>query len=182
MVYADADAAVTRQIAFGSIARSALSSVDLRTTAASAEARYGIGNDKMAAGPLVSIDYVSTRLGRIAETGADALNLSGAGKRDNWTRIGVGGFARRSIGTGFAELSARYVDRNRLITSVDLAMAGAPAAHTVRAAQGSSGGARIDARTEFAIGKNWAISGNLGAAIATREGQFDGNIRLSYRF
>ena len=182
VVYADADAAVTRQIAFGSIARSALSSVDLRTTAASAEARYGIGNDKMAAGPLVSIDYVSTRLGRIAETGADALNLSGAGKRDNWTRIGVGGFARRSIGTGFAELSARYVDRNRLITSVDLAMAGAPAAHTVRAAQGSSGGARIDARTEFAIGKNWAISGNLGAAIAMREGQIDGNIRLSYRF
>ncbi len=180
--YVDSDASVSRQIGFGSISRTASSNVTLRTTAATIEARYGVGDDGAAAGPLVSVDRVSTRLGQIAETGAAALNLSGTGIRENWTRYGVGGFARSSFGSGFADVSVLYVNRSRLDTTVNLAMAGSPSAFAVRSAQGSKGAVRIDARSEFAIGKRWSISGNLGGIVGNREGQVDGNVRLSYRF
>lgn len=181
-VHADANASVTRQIGFGTIARTASSRVDLRTTAANLELRYGLGSAKLAVGPVVSIDHASTKLGRVAETGAAALNLTGTGKRESWTRYGVGGFARYDLGKGFADLSLRYVSRDRGDTEVNLTMAGSPTSYAVRAAGGSRGAARLDASTELSIGRRWTISGNLGAILAQSEGQVDGSIRLSYRF
>lgn len=182
LAHSNADTSVTRQIGFGTVSRTAVSNVDLRTTAASADLRFGLGDDALAFGPLASVEHASTRLGRIAETGAGALNLSGAGKREGWTRVGVGAFAHYGLGSGFADVALRYVHRSRGTTQLDLAMEGSPTAHAVRAAGGSRGGVRVDASSEFSIGKRWAISGNLGASHADKEGQIDGSLRLSYRF
>lgn len=182
LAHADADASVTRQIGFGTVSRTAVSQVDLRTTAASGEMRFGLGNGALAVGPLASVDHASTRLSRVAETGAGALNLSGAGKREGWTRFGIGGFARYGLGSGFADVALRYVHRSRGATQIDLSMEGSPTGHAVRAAGGSRVAVRVDASSEFSIGNRWAISGNLGATHADKEGQIDGSVRLSYRF
>lgn len=182
LAHADADASVTRQIGFGTVSRTAVSQVDLRTTAASGEMRFGLGNGALAVGPLASVDHATTRLSRVAETGAGALNLSGAGKREGWTRFGIGGFARYGLGSGFADVALRYVHRSRGATQIDLSMEGSPTGHAVRAAGGSRGAVRVDASSEFSIGNRWAISGNLGATHADKEGQIDGSVRLSYRF
>ncbi|HQS98252.1 MAG TPA: autotransporter domain-containing protein [Novosphingobium sp.] len=182
LAHSNTDASVTRQIGFGTLSRTAVSNVGLSTTAISGEMRFGLGNGALAVGPLASVDHASTRLGRIAETGAGALSLSGAGKREGWTRMGIGGFARYGLTSGFADVALRYVHRSKGATQLDFAMEGSPTGHAVRAAGGNRGAMRVDASTEFSIGDRWAISGNLGATHADKEGQIDGSLRLSYRF
>lgn len=181
-VHADADATVTRQINFGSLARTASSTVKLATTAAHGELRFGFGSDQLAFGPLVSLDHASTKLGKIAEFGANALNLAATAKRESWSRYSAGGFLRYTMGSGFADVAVRYVNHDHNATSLNLAMAGSPTGFAVRTAEGSRSALRVDASTEFSLGKRWAISGDLGATHGSKEGQIHGSMRLSYRF
>jgi len=173
-----------RQLGIGGLSRLTEAHVDLRTTAGSGEIRYGLGDETTAYGPLATIDYVSTKMGRVAESGAGAFNLSSAETRENWAQYGVGAFFRYGLpgSTGFVDLSARYVRRDSGIVDLDMAMAGSPTGFTVRNAQGSRDALRIDASTEFSLSQRWAISGNIGASQASDEGRIDGSFRLSYRF
>ena len=181
-VYANDSADITRQIAFGSISRTARSSTDVDTTAASAELRYGTGSDSLAFGPLASIEVARSKLDGLTETGASALNLSTRGASEKTRRYGVGGFARYVGTNGYFDLGVRYVRSDAENSGVNLTLAGSPTPFNIRTARGSQSAMRIDAETQIALSERLTLSGYLGAISAADEASIDGHVRLSFRF
>ena len=181
-VHARADADVTRSINFGTIARAASANTNVSTTALGVDVRYGWGLGNWSLGPVASVGLSNSRFSAFSETGANALNLSGAGSRDKLTRTGVGGFARYGGADGYIDLTAYYVPSDRDDARATLSMAGSPQAFTVLAPRGSKASVRVSASSQYNIAQNLSLGGNIGFDRGADERDFYGHVRLSYRF
>ena len=181
-VHANADAKVTRNIVFGTIARTALAQTDVATTAIGVDMRYGWARDKWSYGPALSMGGAHSELSAFSENGAGALNLTGAGNKDTAARIGLGGFARYTVANGYVDMTAHLIPGDRVDARATLTMAGSPQAFTVLAPRGSQSGIRLGASGQYDLANNLSISGNLGFTQGARERDTYGDIRLSYRF
>lgn len=181
-VHARADTDVTRSINFGALARSARANTNVSTTAVGIDLRYGWGAGNWSLGPAASVGLSNSRFSSFSETGADALNLSGAGSRDKLTRYGVGGFARYGGADGYIDLTAYYVPSDRDDARATLSMAGSPQAFTVLAPRGSKSSVRVSASSQYNLAKNLSLGANIGLDQGSDERDLYGHVRLSYRF
>ncbi|MFA7264270.1 MAG: autotransporter domain-containing protein [Caulobacter sp.] len=181
-VHSQADADVARRISFGTIDRTARANSDVRTTALSLDLRYGFSGGKVVFGPAASINYASSSLDRFSERDADALALSAGRNSDDWTRFGIGGFARATSASGYIDLSARMVTGDRSNASANLKMAGSAQAFTVRAARGAVTAAEIQVSTAYDLGGNWSVAGQAGFVGGDGDAEFSGNLRIGLRF
>lgn len=181
-VYAQAEADVTRRISFGTVARTARADTDVQTTALLLDLRYGFDGGKVTFGPTSSIHYASNRLDGFNEQGVDALALSAGKNSDDWTRFGIGGFARATHDAGYIDLSARMVTGERSNASANLTMAGSAQEFTVRAARGAAMAAEIQVSTAYDLGGNWALAGQAGFTGGDGDNEVSGNVRIGFRF
>ncbi len=181
-VHARADTDVTRSINFGAIARTANANTNVSTTALGFDVRYGWGLGNWSLGPAASVGLSNSRFSAFSESGADALNLSGAGSRDKLTRTGVGGFARYGGADGYIDLTAYYVPSDRDDARATLSMAGSPQAFTVLAPRGSESTVRVSASSQYNLTDNLSLGGHIGFDRGSDERDVYGHVRLSYRF
>jgi autotransporter-associated beta strand protein len=181
VVHADQGGSAERIIRVGTLTRTAASGIDSRTTAVSADLRYGLGSDSIAYGPAVSIDHVSGRLGAFGETGAGALNLSSDGVSDSWTRYGVGAFLAWRTETGRLVLDARYtIDDDDV--AADLAMDGSPAGFTVLPARAGEDAVALAATGSFDIGEAITLGVDGQALFAEGSRSVAANLFLRWVF
>ncbi|MEJ2410962.1 MAG: autotransporter outer membrane beta-barrel domain-containing protein, partial [Novosphingobium sp.] len=183
--YGEAKTDVTRAIAIGSLARTAQGHADYRTFSLAGEARYGLGQDGdgWAYGPLVSIDFASTDMGSVAETGAGALNLSGNGASHKLTRYGGGLFAGWQGARGAVDVSAQYVAGNTEYGEASFALDGAPGTlRPVRSPVVDADGALLAASGRIDLGGSWTLSAETRALIASGNSDLAGSVSLGWRF
>lgn len=173
-----------RDIAFGSIARTATGSVDVETVSLDGELRYGLPlGGGWAAGPIASIAYADADLGRFAETGAGSLNLSGAGGSDAATRYGAGAFANWQGARGGIDFSLQYVDGRSSLAEVDLALAGAAATpFSVRSPRADGAAALLGASGRYDLGGNWSLGANVRALVGGDGNDLSGAFTIGWRF
>ncbi|PIX67231.1 MAG: hypothetical protein COZ43_02545 [Sphingomonadales bacterium CG_4_10_14_3_um_filter_58_15] len=182
--YSNSEHDVTRGISVNGLARTATGSVDIDTIALEGELRYGFGTVKgWSMGPTVSIQHASSDLGRFAETGADALNLSGNGATDKRTRLGGGIFANWQGTKGGLDASAQYVGGNSNLAQVQLTMAGAPGITVpIRSARTDGSGGLFTVAGEYDLGGGWTIGGNIRSFITKDEKSAYGSVTVGWRF
>ncbi|QYU68953.1 autotransporter domain-containing protein [Leptolyngbya sp. 15MV] len=153
VIHSDQNGIAQRGISVGSITRAATARIDTRTTALSADLRYGLGSDTLVFGPAVSVDHANGKLERFAETGAGSLTLSSDGVSDRWTRYGIGGFlAWRGTG-GRILLDARYTVDDDDVAAI-LRMEGSPRSFTVLPARSGDDGLTLSATGSVDLGRN----------------------------
>lgn len=179
---ARSEATVARTIGIDAPARIARSEVALDSTAISGSVGYAWKSGSWSLGPVTSVHYAVGRLGRFAENGAGALNLSAGRNSDHWVRYGLGGVARWRTDQGHADLSMRYVTGPRNDADARLLMAGSPVPFEVRAAQGARKGVSLQASGTQALGSGWSLSGQAAAFAASSENSVAGFVRLSKIF
>ena len=136
----------------------------------------------MTFGPSSSLQYASSTLDGFKERGADALALSAGENDDDWTRFGIGGFARVTHDAGYIDLSARMVTGDRSNASADLTMAGSTQGFTVRAARGAATVTEIQVSTAYDLGGNWSLAGQAGYTGGDGDNEVGGNVRIGFRF
>lgn len=183
--YASGNAEVIRDIAFGTLNRTATAKVDLDSWALGAEARYGFAlGGGWSVGPSARIVHAEADLGAFAETGAMSLNLSGGSSNDeDRTRYGGGLFARWEGAQGSLDASASWLHGGGAPTELGLAMAGAPATpYRVRSARGDGDAAAITLAGALELGGGWSLGVNAEAAFGSRERNLQGNATLGWRF
>lgn len=183
--YTSGKADVVRNIAIGTIARTAVARVDVDSWSLGGEVRYGFQlGGGWAAGPQLKASHARAELGRFAETGADSLNLSGGtNNEDSRTRYGGGLFARWEGSGGAIDVTAAYVGGGRAPTEIGLVMAGAPAApYRVRSAQGDGDTLEITLAGQLELGRGWSIGANLEGAAGSNERRLQGSATLGWRF
>lgn len=182
--YTDTSASVTRGIVVNTLDRRANAGVDIEAIALQGEARYGLAlGDGWSAGPLASVHYAEADLGRVAETGADALNLSSTGASDDITRFGGGLFANWQGARGRIDASAQYVDGHSNVAQIGLALDGAPdALFPVRSPRtdGSAGLFALSGRYELEGG--WTIGSEARALIGSDEQSVGGSLTVGWTF
>ncbi|WP_158094230.1 autotransporter-associated beta strand repeat-containing protein [Erythrobacter donghaensis] len=167
--HASADGTAARAIRFGSIDRATSAAIATRTTALSADLRFGMGGDSWAFGPAAGIEYSRTRLSAFAEAGAGALDLSSDGARDGWTRATLGGFVSHRSDSARLLVDLRYLTGKRDDSAVAMTLAGSPQAFTILPARGSKHGFVASASGEVDLGGGWSLGGSLDALIAGDE-------------
>ncbi len=182
LAWIDGRANVDRRIAIGALPRTARARIDLDVVTVGAEARYGVAaGGNWTLGPLARFSYAGVDLGRFRETGADSLDLAGAGGGDSRTRIGIGGFLRHQSESGLIDASLAWV-KGAGTTEVDLALAGASrAVHSVRSAVASSG---VEAGLAGSVwlAPGWTFDLNARGRVGGAERVLQGNVALSWRF
>jgi fibronectin-binding autotransporter adhesin len=178
------DADVTRTIGFGTIARTATSDTDMRATALTADIRYGAAlGGGWAAGPLLSASWSNVKLDAFAETGANALALSGAGSSDDWSSYAAGAFLNLWSPRGRIDASIQYLHGSGRTIEAGLALAGAPAApFSIRASAGGNDAALVRLGGHYELGGGWAIGGNVRAVSGSGERAVSGAATLAWRF
>ena len=183
--WAQAEADVTRNIAFGTLARTASARVDVDSWALGGELRYGFAlGGGWAVGPAARIVHAEADLGSVAETGATSLNLSGGdGNDDDRTRLGGGLFARWEGAQGSLDASVSWLRGGSAPTEIGLVMAGAPAVpYRVRSARGDGDAAAFTLAGALELGGGWSLGVNVEAAFGSRERGIQGNATLGWRF
>ena len=182
--YTNTDARVTRSIVVNQLNRTARASADIESIALSGEARYGlaIGNG-WNAGPALSIHHASADIGRVSETGANALNLSGPGTGDDITRLGGGLFVNWQGANGGIDASAQYVDGHSNIAQIPFTLQGAPnATFPVRSPRTDGSAALFTLSGRYALGSGWTISGETRALVGGEEQSIAGTLSVGWAF
>ncbi|QDH33820.1 autotransporter-associated beta strand repeat-containing protein [Porphyrobacter sp. YT40] len=167
--HASADGTAARAIRFGSIDRATSAAIETRTTALSADLRFGMGGDSWAFGPAAGVEYSRTRLSAFAEAGAGALDLASDGARDGWTRATLGGFVSHRSDSARLLVDLRYLTGKRDDSAVAMTLAGSPQSFTILPARGSKDGFVASASGEVDLGGGWSLGGSLDALIAGDE-------------
>ena len=182
--YTDLTADVTRGILVNTLNRTARASVDIETWALTGEARYGfpIGSG-WSAGAIASIHHADSELGRVNETGAGALSLTGGDVDDEQTRIGGGLFANWQGTRGGIDLSAQYVDGHSNVAQVPFALNGAPTAtFPVRSPRTNGGAALMSIAGRYRLGGGWSLGGETRALIGGDENSIAGSVTIGWEF
>ncbi|HEX8192901.1 MAG TPA: autotransporter domain-containing protein, partial [Allosphingosinicella sp.] len=181
--YLRSDADVTRGVTFGTLARTAVSDVELETVSFSADLRYGFGSGSWSFGPLLSLSHAATDLGAFTETGAESLNLSGTGSDDSRTRYGGGAFARLSGARGSLDLSVQYLAGDGEFSEAGLSLVGAPGtAFRIRSAAGEDEMIRLAIGGDYDLGGGWSVGGDVRAGFGSNERDLAGSVVLRLGF
>jgi uncharacterized protein with beta-barrel porin domain len=182
--YTDITANVTRGILVNTLNRTARASVDVETWALTGEARYGfpIGSG-WSAGAIASIHHADSELGRVNETGAGALSLTGGDAGDEQTRIGGGLFANWQGERGGLDLSAQYVDGHSNVAQVPFALQGAPTAtFPVRSPRTNGAAALMSIAGRYRLGGGWFLGGETRALVGGDENSIAGSVTIGWEF
>ena len=178
------NAEIARNIRFGGVGRTAISSTDTDTTSLAAEARYGkqIGTSNWVAGPVASISYANTDLDEFSETGADALNLSGTAKTKA-SVYGAGLFANWQSEKGFLDASLQYGSGSDGRAQASLRLDGASSApFLVRAAEHNNDRVIAKVSGALSLGNDWSLAANARAEWASKESNISAGITARKTF
>ena len=183
-VYASVDADVTRQIGFAALSRTSRAMTKAETFAFAAEARYGVGLEGgISVGPIASLSYADTTLGRFAETGADALNLSARENSDSRLRYTTGIFARADFSNGSLDATVQYLGGERDDSEVTLNLAGASTTpFRVRAASGDRSAALLTLSADVDLDNRWSIAADLRAVAGNDERDIAASVTARFEF
>ncbi|MDO7842699.1 beta strand repeat-containing protein [Sphingomonas immobilis] len=187
VAYLTGDAAVARTVTVGAVTRTAGARTKLDTVAAGGELRYGlglgVGTGGWSAGPLGRIVYASSNLGSFTESGANSLNLNGAGTKNDRVRYGGGGFVRWQGGASAFDLNLAYMTGDRTAGAAALALAGSPATpFVVRSAVGDKGAVALGVSGLVSLGGGWSLGGNVDGTFGSQQRDLTGTARVSFRF
>lgn len=182
LLHAQSDANIARTISFGPIMRNTLADAKVRTTAASIDLRYGVGEGHWSFGPAVGVMHSNTHLAAFSETGASALNLFASENNDAWTRYSTGVFAHMINARGYVDIAVRYVTGKRNDADVDLNMTASSQTFNIRAPVGAKSGAQVQLSGRYDLGSNWALSGQTGAIRGGGNFDVNGSLSVSFQF
>ncbi len=182
--YTKIEASVSRGIVVNTLNRMAWSDAGIRTVSLSGEVRYGVAVGKdWSIGPVASIHHASAKLGRISETGANALNLTSDGGKDKLTRYGGGLAAHLQSDKGSIDVSAQYVDGPRNSAWVPLVLQGAPDASFPVSSPRTDGGAGLFTISgHHTLGGGWTVSGEARALAGKHETSVAGSVTVGLTF
>lgn len=184
IAYARSDRGVRRAIRFVGIDRAAAADVTLSSWSGAAEARYGFALGRSwAAGPVLSLTAGDARLGRVAERGADSLDLSSGGGTDRQLEGGAGLFLRWSGARGRLDATFQYVAADDAPVPVTLALHGAPATpFTILSPARDAGMARLGLAGTIDLGGRWSLSGSGNAQIGGSQRDLSARLTIGWRF
>ena len=180
--HSDQEGTASRSMAFGPLAREANAAVDLASTAITGQIRYGLGSDRLAFGPSVTVEYADTSLGSYAEYGAGALNLTGTGASDGWTRLGGGAFVAFNSDRTNLQLDVQYLTGSEDDSSVFHSMDGSPQIFEVRPARGNGDLVRLAGQFETRFGERASVTLGGQALLGDEETAVSGTASLRIAF
>ena len=164
LAYASEDADVTRNIAFGGLARQATSDYAIKTTSAETEGRYGFpvtADTAWAFGPAARASYVKVERDGFSEDGAGSLNLTSSSLSETSTAIGLGGFAHYRSGKFVFDASALWTEAEAVGASGQYSLQGAPS-DRFNINSVKTGGSGADLRASFGVDIAPRINLSLG--------------------
>ncbi|KEO92113.1 hypothetical protein EH31_05445 [Erythrobacter longus] len=183
--YSSLDASVSRTISIPTQNRSATSSVDVDSFAFSAEGRFGfaVGDGGLAVGPLASVHLGNSDLGRVQETGAGALNLSGTGDDYSISRFGGGLFANWTQENRYFDIAVQYVDGTSEFAASRFTLEGAPGtSFQVRSPLTDGQSVLLTVAGGFELGDGWSLGAEARGNVDTQDSFVTGSVSLGWRF
>ncbi len=181
----------TRNIAFGTVTRTAEADYDARTLSGFGEIRYNVGFDgshgRTVLSPLARIDAAHTHTDGFTETGAGGLNLTNTSQdfRQVWLGAGVGLAGDYQIGRfnwrpNWTLAYERNVGDDR--ASVNSTFAASPLSFTTNGARESRDRIRFGSASSFALSENARLTIATDRIWSSDRSEWSGKATLSVKF
>ncbi|EAR51091.1 hypothetical protein OG2516_18015 [Oceanicola granulosus HTCC2516] len=189
--YGRHDIATERNIAFGSVDRTATDEYMANSLNVSVKTSYNVALDNRfglaMASPFVALHYSQVEVGDVDETGAGSLNLSGSDNGDDWAAMSVGVTTTGtfSVGGNTVSTSSTLAYEKVLgdsIGSATLMLDGSPASFEVQGVDQSRDRIRAGAQGTMAIGDSTSLSVALDGIFAEDREELNVSTSVSFTF